>query len=120
MSTALFRTLAALGLSCTLAATPALAASPASDEAPQRFVHYGDLDLTTRAGQDALHSRVLHAVTEVCVRPDPGDVGPMREIYNNCRNTALISFRTRVHMALAHARGDKVLASNEKMAPKAP
>jgi UrcA family protein len=54
MSTAFLRTLAALGLSCTLAATPALAASPASDEAPQRFVHYGDLDLTTRAGQDAL------------------------------------------------------------------
>lgn len=118
MSTTLLRTLAALGLSCTLVAAPALAASPAP-EAPQRFVHYGDLDLTTRAGQDALRNRVAHAVDDLCGIPDRRDLGPMREVYNNCRNTALISSRTQMHMALTNAQGGKALASNETMAPKA-
>ncbi|WP_068090690.1 UrcA family protein [Novosphingobium rosa] len=116
MSTALLRGFALLGLSCTLAATPALAQS----EAPQRFVSYADLDLTTRAGQDMLHSRVLHAVDDVCGRPAPGDFGPMREVIMNCRNTARISTRSQVQMALANAHGGAALARNEvKIAPRA-
>ncbi|WP_206241242.1 UrcA family protein [Novosphingobium terrae] len=116
MSTATLRTLASLALSCTVAAAPAMAAS----EAPQRFVHYADLDLTTRAGQDALHHRVLRAAAEVCERPAPGDFGPMREIYAQCRDTALTGAMTQVHMAFANARGGKALASNEvKVTPPA-
>ena len=116
MST-LFRNLALLGLSCTLAATPALAAS----EAPQRFIHFSDLDLTTRDGQRALHSRVLQAVDAVCGRPEPGDFGPSREVIMNCRNTALVSARPQVQLALANAHGGRSLASNErKNKPVAP
>jgi len=109
MST-LFRHFALLGLSCTLAATPALAAS----EAPQSFVHFSDLDLTTQAGQHALHGRVLKAVDAVCGRPEPGDFGPSREAIMNCRNTALVSARPQVQIAMANAHGGKSLASNER------
>lgn len=120
MST-LLRSLVALGLSCTLASAPAFAAPDAASEAPQRFVNVADLDLTTRAGQHALHSRILQAADQLCERPAPNDFGPMRDIYMECRNAALISAAPQVQLALARAHGGTSLASNEqKTKPAAP
>ena len=120
MST-LLRSLVTLGLSCTLAATPALAAPEAAEAPPQRFVNTSDLDLTTRAGQHTLHSRILQAADTLCERPAPGDFGPMREIYMNCRNAALISAAPQEQLALANAHGGRRFASNErKTKPAAP
>jgi UrcA family protein len=116
MST-LFRVLAPLGLTCMLAATPALAET----QAPQRLVSFADLDLSTQAGQRTLQSRVMQAATQVCGRVDPGDFGPMREVITDCRNTALAGARPQMQLAMAQARDGKALAANDvKVTPAAP
>ena len=52
----------ALALAATVLAVPATAA----DEAPSIGVHYGDLDLTSAAGQRQLDLRLERAAREVC------------------------------------------------------
>ena len=54
--------------SLALALTAAVLAAPvlAADEAPSVGVRYGDLDLTTAAGQRQLDRRLERAAREVC------------------------------------------------------
>ena len=52
----------ALALTAVVLAVPAVAA----DEAPSVGVHYGDLDLTSEAGQRQLDRRLERAAREVC------------------------------------------------------
>jgi UrcA family protein len=54
----------ALALAAAVLAAPAVAA----DEAPSVSVRYGDLDLTSEAGQRQLDHRLERAVREVCGR----------------------------------------------------
>ncbi len=108
-----FRTCVALGLSCTLAAAPAVAAP----EMPQRLVHFSDLDLTTPAGARALHSRVLRAAREVCGGVDLRDLDPMREAFTACREAAQASATAQVQLALAKAQKGRALARNDMPKP---
>ena len=48
------------------AATVSFPAFAATDKAPEISVDYADLDLSTKAGQNALRSRVSKAAGEVC------------------------------------------------------
>jgi UrcA family protein len=41
-----------------------------AQEVPARTVHYGDLNLNTKAGEARLHARIVAAAEQVC-----GDVG---------------------------------------------
>ena len=53
-------------LALALAATVLAAPVAAKDEAPTVGVHYGDLDLTSEAGQRQLDLRLERAAREVC------------------------------------------------------
>ena len=57
----------ALALAAAVLAVPAVAA----DETPGIRVHYGDLDLTSDAGQKELDSRLNRAAREVCGVDEP-------------------------------------------------
>jgi UrcA family protein len=76
----------ALALAAAVLAVPAAAA----DEAPSVGVHYGDLDLTSEAGQRQLDLRLVRAAREVC-RFDRNMVGShlrsqnSRECYREAR-----------------------------------
>lgn len=111
MSNAFLRTLVSLGLSCTLAAAPAMASS--DTVAPKRLVHYADLDLTTSAGQRALHSRILRAAGKVCGGVDLRDLDPMREVFTACREAAKATATEQVDLALAKANNGKTFARND-------
>jgi UrcA family protein len=58
----------ALALATMALATPAVAAD---DQLPSVAVHYGDLDLTSEAGQKRLDSRLERAAREVCSVDEP-------------------------------------------------
>ena len=45
-----------------------------------RFVGYGDLDLTSPAGQSALDRRIENAVRQVCGRAWPTDLQSQRQV----------------------------------------
>lgn len=82
-------TLCAVGLATALPASATTLASSARDEETVRTtVHYGDLDLQTRAGASALYSRLSEAATHVC-----GDLmepyARLTQAYHRCRNDAL-------------------------------
>jgi UrcA family protein len=71
------------------------AATPLRAEAPSVKVAYGDLNLGTQAGVDALDSRIHHAARKVCA-DNSGD----RMAVAQCRSTALKSARSQVAVAV--------------------
>lgn len=72
-----------------MAATPAVAADPASNDSPQAVVRYGDLDITTDAGALALYNRIADAAQRVC--PDDRGVRDLRRARDarDCRDAAV-------------------------------
>ncbi len=51
-------------------------AAAANNEAPQRIVRFGDLDLTNTEGAGALYGRIKDAAKEVC---EPDDASNLRQ-----------------------------------------
>jgi UrcA family protein len=67
----------------SFAAAPAVAQETVS-------VHYGDLDLSTTAGAQALGQRLEASVKAVCDRPDIRDLKSMLA-YEQCKDAAMNS-----------------------------
>lgn len=101
-----------------LAATAATVAIPAyAAEAGNRAeVRYGDLDLTSADGAQALKSRVVRAAKRVCaVNGDP--TLEARRAERACTDTTLARAMPQVELALANA-GTQV-ADNSRMSVSA-
>jgi UrcA family protein len=115
MSTVFARAVLSLGLSCTLAVAPALAAP----ESQSRIVRFADLDLTTHAGELALRGRIAHAVGLVCGDADLRDLRATQAV-NACRAIAMANVAPQMQLAIANAHSGKAYAANEvKIAPAA-
>ena len=84
-------------------------AAPAS-AAPSRIVHYGDLDLGSPAGQQALSDRLRSAVRNVCDTPNPLDARAMME-HRRCRRAASEVAGQRAEQAIAAYRTGERLAA---------
>jgi UrcA family protein len=71
------------------------AQSPASDDAVSQIVRFGDLDLSTPAGQKTLHGRLRAASWQVCLEAVP--LLPGLYIQNaKCRQAVLADALTKV------------------------
>jgi UrcA family protein len=93
------------------AALLALASPAWADQTPGKTVSYGDLDLSTAAGQAELSGRVQSAVREACGPIDSSDPRGLRH-RNQCRQQRLSEARTAATGAIARyqARGAERLA----------
>jgi UrcA family protein len=74
-------------------------AQAAEVETVSVIVPYGDLDLTTEAGQAALDSRIDAAVDEVCARPEPMRNLKAIDAWADCRKGAAASAAEQVGAA---------------------
>ena len=63
-------------------------------------VHYGDLDLASAAGVDALHNRVRRAATRICIDPGPQPLD-WRQAGIACRDGAIAGAQDQVAAAIA-------------------
>ena len=71
-------------------ALSSIAAAPAAAQDTQVAIHYGDLDITTTAGAQALGERVEAGVKAVCDRPDIRDLKSM-VAWEQCKDAAMTS-----------------------------
>lgn len=87
----------------TALATVALFSSlpAAAQDRPQELVHYGDLDLTTDAGQSTLDKRIGGAVKRVCSRA--GYSSSEILLWNQCRRETRADANAQMHVAIAKA-----------------
>ncbi len=97
----------------TALATIALfsAAPAAAQDQPQERVAYGDLDLTSEAGQSTLSKRINAAVKRVCGYTG----GSLREFAtsNRCRRESLAGATAQMDVAIARAGSGKTgIAAN--------
>jgi len=83
MKTIALKALAAASLSF-------LAVAPAAAEEVQATVHFGDLDLATATGAEALNARLLGGVKTVCQRPDIRDLKAVAA-WEACKDAAMSS-----------------------------
>ncbi len=67
---------------------PAFADTPPASEAASVVVPYGDLDVATPAGADALTQRIDSAAEKVCHRPDIRDL-KATVAFEECKADAL-------------------------------
>lgn len=81
MSTLAIKALAALSLSL-------LAVAPAAAQEVQATVHYGDLDISSPAGAEALNARLLGTIKSVCERPDIRDLKAV-VAWEACKDAAM-------------------------------
>ena len=103
-----------LALSCTLAATPALA-----DRRGDRVtVRTADLDLATAAGARTLRTRIDRAVASLCGDVDQRDLRAMAW-RDRCRATAMADAMPQMQVALAAAQGGRAYAANSAGARRA-
>ena len=65
-----------------------LAVAPAAAQELQATVSYGDLDISSAAGAEALNARLLGTVKSVCERPDIRDLKGM-VAFEACKADAL-------------------------------
>ena len=65
-------------------------AAPVAAQVTQVAIHYGDLDLNTIAGAQALGARLEAGVKAVCDRPDMRDLKSM-VAYEQCKDAAMTS-----------------------------
>ena len=73
------------------AATLALvAAAPAAAQQVQATVSYGDLDVASAAGAEALNARLLGTIKSVCERPDIRDLKAVTA-WEACKDAAMSS-----------------------------
>jgi len=99
------RTLIPIVLIASLAA-----ANPAQAESGSRTVSYGDLDLTSSAGQAALDRRLASAVREVCGRPYPLDLQSVDQV-SRCRRETRADIQAQRNDAFAQAHNNRIQLS---------
>lgn len=80
--------IAALGFGLTAPVGATVARSQNLEETYRTTVHYGDLDLKTNQGADALYSRINLAATRVCEDESEPYVRLTRT-YEECRHEAI-------------------------------
>ncbi len=73
-----------------LAAVSLAVAATAPAAAQEVAVYFGDLDITTAAGAEALNARMLNAVDTVCERPEVRDI-KANLAWNACKDAAMSS-----------------------------
>jgi UrcA family protein len=78
----------AVASALTATAATARTADASSPDAMRIVVRYGDLNLATREGADALRSRVVHAAMQIKGNVDPRDLQGMAEM-RRARDAAL-------------------------------
>ena len=74
--------------SAVAVALSSIAAAPAAAQEAQVAISYGDLDLSTTAGAQALGARLEAGVKAVCDRPDIRDLKSMAA-WEQCKDAAL-------------------------------
>jgi UrcA family protein len=67
-----------------------LTVAPAAAQDVQATVHYGDLDISSPAGAEALNTRLLGTVKSVCERPDMRDLKALTA-WEACKDAAMLS-----------------------------
>jgi UrcA family protein len=72
-----------------------------------RIVSYGDLDLTTSAGQATLDRRLAGAIRQVCGMAFPSDIQSVSQV-RRCRADTLADVQAQRNDALAQARNSAV------------
>lgn len=92
--------LAALATIALLSGPPAAADSPL-----QERVAYGDLDLTSDAGQTTLDDRIRSAVKRVC-KTDGGSLAEFAA-WNRCKRQSLAGAKAQMEVAIARAGAGK-------------
>ena len=80
--------IAALGFGLTAPAQATVARTQNPEETYRATVHYGDLDLKTHQGADALYSRINLAATRVC-EDEPEPYVRLSREYKVCRHEAI-------------------------------
>lgn len=83
MNTLAINALAAVSLSL-------LAVAPVAAEEVRATVHYGDLDISSPAGAEALNARLLGSIKSVCARPDIRDLKAVAA-WEACKDAAMSS-----------------------------
>ena len=71
-------------------ALSSIAVAPAAAQDTQVAIAYGDLDLDTPAGSEALAERIEAGVKAVCARPDIRDLKEMAA-WEQCKDAAVSS-----------------------------
>ena len=67
-----------------------LAIAPAAAQEVQATVRYGDLDIASPAGAEALNARLLGAIDSVCERPVSRDLKVIKS-WEACKDAAMSS-----------------------------
>ena len=67
-----------------------LAVAPAAAQEVRTVVSYGDLDIASAAGAEALNARVLGGIKSVCERPDMRDLKAITA-WEACKDAAMSS-----------------------------
>jgi UrcA family protein len=91
-----------------LAASAALALAPTvghAETAPVS-VHYGDLDLTSAAGQEQLDKRMATAARRTCSQPGDRTLREMTD-YHNCIGIAMRAAHEHAQVAIAKSLADR-------------
>lgn len=113
---------------CTAAAVAAFAAPAAAQDVEEltitarlpdgrpaelsEVVSIADLDLTTRAGQDAMTARVRKVASGLCERlGETGEGPPVSTTVRNCEDDAVARTRSQMNVAIANARSGPALAA---------
>lgn len=87
-----------------LASLALFSSAPAAADSPrQERVAYGDLDLTSDAGQSTLDNRIRAAVKRVC-KPDGGSLTEFMA-WNRCKRESLAEANGQMQVAIAKADG---------------
>jgi UrcA family protein len=66
------------------------AVAPAAAEEVRATVHFGDLDVASDAGAQALNARLLGSIKTVCARPDIRDL-KAATAWEACKDSAMSS-----------------------------
>lgn len=89
-----------------LASIALFSAAPATADSPrQEHVAYGDLDLTSEAGQNTLNKRIRSAVKRVC-SPVGSSTNALLE-WTRCKRASLASANGQMQVAIARAGSGK-------------
>ena len=86
------------------------AANPAHAESVSRTVSYGDLDLTSPAGQAIFDRRIGDAVRDLCGRAFPLDLQTQHDV-RRCRSQAMAAVQAQRNDALAQAQNNRIQLS---------
>ena len=85
-------------------------------------VSIADLDLTTKAGQDAMTARVRKTASSLCAKlGETGEGPPLSTTVRNCEDDAVARSRSQMNVAIANARaGGTAVAAADPLPEPAP